>query len=103
VGVLDDAFRFAALAYPDARKLYPPHADDWIIKPPWSLDTAWLFTPAMKPFRDDPRFWDVAVRTGLAGYWRTTGQWPDFCRDQTDRCKALAGAALAKSPDPRWS
>ena len=98
VGDLDDAFRFAAVAYPDHRDLYPPHGDGWILHPPLGIDTVWLFTPAMKPFRDDPRFWEVAVRTGLANYWQTTQQWPDFCREQMGRCKRLASATLAKSP-----
>lgn len=99
-GDLDAAFRFADLVYPDNRNLYPPNSDQWIIHPPPGLDTTWLFLPAMKPFRDDPRFWDVAVRTGLAGYWLTTGSWPDFCAPQLDRCKRLATAAARAHPAP---
>jgi hypothetical protein len=37
-----------------------------------------LFGRAMAPFRDDPRFIDIARRTGLLAYWRS-GHPPDFC------------------------
>ena len=50
----------------------------------------------MAPFRNDPRFWQVALRTGLVNYWQTTQQWPDFCRGQLSTCKARA-AAVARS------
>ncbi|HEV2365392.1 MAG TPA: winged helix-turn-helix domain-containing protein [Caulobacteraceae bacterium] len=95
-GALDDAFRFAEIAYPDNRRLYPPGADGWLVNPPLGLDPAWLFTPRMKPFRDDPRFWDVAVRTGLAAYWRSTGAWPDDCQHQLAMCQSRAAAAVAR-------
>ncbi|MGH6987453.1 MAG: winged helix-turn-helix domain-containing protein [Caulobacteraceae bacterium] len=95
-GALDDAFRFAEIAYPDDRRLYPPGADGWLIHPPLGLDPGWLFTPRMKPFRDDPRFWDVAVRTGLAAYWHSTGSWPDDCQHQLALCQSRAAAALAR-------
>ncbi|HWD67762.1 MAG TPA: winged helix-turn-helix domain-containing protein, partial [Caulobacteraceae bacterium] len=94
-GDLADAFRFAELAYPDHRNLYPPGADAWLINPPLGLDPAWLFTPKMKPFRDDPRFWNVAVRAGLVDYWRSTGAWPDMCQAQLALCQTHAAAALA--------
>jgi DNA-binding winged helix-turn-helix (wHTH) protein len=100
-GRLDDAFRLAAIGFPDHRSFAPPGADAWIVSrlpdtPPLSL----LFSPAMKPFRDDPRFWDVAVRTGLVNYWLTTGSWPDFCQPQLESCKRLAAAAAKADPPP---
>lgn len=95
-GALDDAFRFAKLAYPDNRSLYPLGDDRWLIKPPLGLDPGWLFTPKMKPFRDDPRFWDVAVRSGLVDYWRSTGAWPDMCQTQLALCQTRASAAEAR-------
>jgi DNA-binding winged helix-turn-helix (wHTH) protein/TolB-like protein len=95
-GALDDAFRFAALAYPDHRNLYPPGADGWLIHPPLGLDPTWLFTPRMKAFRDDPRFWDVALRTGLVAYWRSTGAWPDMCQDQIALCQSRVATAQAR-------
>jgi DNA-binding winged helix-turn-helix (wHTH) protein/tetratricopeptide (TPR) repeat protein len=99
-GALDDAFRFAELAYPDHRGLYPPNADGWLLDPPLGLDPAWLFTPRMKPFRDDPRFWDVALRAGLVDYWLSTGAWPDDCEGQVADCKRLAEAAKVRPPAP---
>lgn len=95
-GALDDAFRFAELAYPDTRYLYPVDDDRWLTTPPKVLSTTRLFAPKMAAFRNDPRFWQVALRTGLVNYWQTTQQWPDFCRGQLDICKARA-AAVARS------
>jgi len=92
MGQLDDAFRFAERGYADTRTLYPPEDDRWLTAPPRCLDTARLFSPQMAPFRDDPRFWSVALRTGLVNYWQITQQWPDFCRGQLDSCKARAAA-----------
>jgi DNA-binding winged helix-turn-helix (wHTH) protein len=100
LGRLDEAFRLAALAFPDNRGFAPAGADAWILQPPPGLDTGWLFSPAMKPFRDDPRFWDVAVRTGLVNYWQSTGFWPDFCQPQPDACKRLAAASALARPTP---
>lgn len=37
------------------------------------------FRPALHEFRRDPRFIRFASRTPLLRYWRTTGNWPDFC------------------------
>ena len=94
LGAIDDAFRFAARVYPDLRRLYPPDSDAWVTHMDLLQDPAWLFAPPVKRFREDPRFWDVAARIGLAGYWRSTGSWPDFCAAQLARCKSLAAAAL---------
>ena len=38
-----------------------------------------LFRPAFRNFQKDPRFMQLAARSGLIGYWRNTGKWPDFC------------------------
>ena len=43
--------------------------------------TAVFFRPGLKSFRQDPRFMQVAKLAGLLEYWRTTGNWPDFCFD----------------------
>jgi tetratricopeptide (TPR) repeat protein len=40
-----------------------------------------LFRPNTRNLRQDPRFMEVAKRFGLLDYWRTTGQWPDFCSE----------------------
>jgi hypothetical protein len=99
-GALDDAFRFASLAYPDNRALYPSQDDRWLIRRVPGIEVSLLFNPIMAPFRDDPRFWPVAVRTGLVNYWLTTQKWPDFCKNQLDRCKALAVIADRANPIP---
>jgi DNA-binding winged helix-turn-helix (wHTH) protein len=98
LGAMDDAFRFAALAYPDHRSLYPVDSDKWITEPWQWPDPSWLFVPPMQPFREDPRFWDVAARSGLVDYWQETGSWPDFCMPQLERCKSQAAAAARANP-----
>ncbi len=40
-----------------------------------------LFRPALRNFRHDPRFMQVAQRLGLLQYWQSSGNWPDFCFD----------------------
>jgi DNA-binding winged helix-turn-helix (wHTH) protein len=57
-----------------------------------------LFRPALNNFRHDPRFMRVAARLGLLDYWRSTGNWPDFCfdADLPYDCKKV-GAAVARS------
>ena len=37
------------------------------------------FRPAFHEFHRDARFMQLAARTPLLRYWRTTGKWPDFC------------------------
>jgi hypothetical protein len=44
------------------------------------LDDVW-FRPALHEFRRDPRFMILIARSPLLGYWRTTGKWPDFCKE----------------------
>lgn len=39
------------------------------------------FRPALHQFRRDPRFMQVAARSPLLRYWRSTGNWPDFCKE----------------------
>lgn len=38
-----------------------------------------FFRPPLRKFRQDPRFMKLAVRAGLADFWRKSGKWPDFC------------------------
>jgi hypothetical protein len=56
------------------------------------------FTPWMRPFREDPRFMQVARGLGLTDYWIKSGKWPDFCfeADLPYDCKAEA-AKLARA------
>ncbi len=82
LGDVDDAFRLAlspgALASPDG---------------PYQV----LFGPPTRPMRLDPRFMALAAKLGLVDYWRSTGNWPDFCAEPglPYDCKAEA-AKLAR-------
>jgi len=51
-----------------------------------------LFRPSFAQFRRNPRFMAVAGRIGLADYWLSTGEWPDYCRqpDLPYDCKTEA-------------
>ena len=42
-----------------------------------------LFRPSLKKFRQDPRVLELFEDNGLLEYWRTSGEWPDFC-DEPD-------------------
>ncbi len=97
-GALDDAFSICSTRLPrQSQPLSTWLADGWQIHPPpQSPDPAWLFTPRMKAFRDDPRFWDVALRVGLVDYWRSTGAWPDDCQHQLLVCQTRATAARTR-------
>jgi hypothetical protein len=58
-----------------------------------SLLSEVVFRPALRKFRQDPRFMIVAKRIGLVDYWTKSGNWPDFCfvdPDQPYDCKAEA-------------
>ena len=58
-----------------------------------SLFSDVAFRPALRKFRQDPRFMAVAKRMGLVDYWQKSGNWPDFCFTDIDQpydCKAEA-------------
>jgi hypothetical protein len=44
------------------------------------LQEVW-FRPSLHEFRRDPRFIQVVARSPLLRYWRSTGRWPDFCKE----------------------
>jgi hypothetical protein len=44
------------------------------------LQDIW-FRPALHEFRRDPRFMQLVARSPLLHYWRTSGKWPDFCKE----------------------
>ncbi len=44
------------------------------------LQDIW-FRPALHEFRRDPRFMRLIARSPLLRYWRTSGKWPDFCKE----------------------
>ena len=51
--------------------------------------------PAFRTFRYDPRFMRFVARTEVLDYWRSSGHWPDFCRepDLPYDCEAEAAKA----------
>ena len=74
-GKMDEAFSLAS--DPKARPFVIPQT---------------FFRPEFEAFRNDPRFMAVAAQYGLVRYWRSTGNWPDFCGDDSLRydCKTEA-------------
>ena len=46
-----------------------------------TVSTDTLFRSQMTPILRDPRFIELAQRLGLLAFWRSSGAWPDFCRD----------------------
>jgi tetratricopeptide (TPR) repeat protein len=67
LGLRDDAFQLAGRFQPGPDTV--------------GADSAFLFFMSTAPMRRDPRFMQLAERIGLLKYWRTTGKWPDFCRE----------------------
>ncbi|HWY66350.1 MAG TPA: winged helix-turn-helix domain-containing protein [Rhizomicrobium sp.] len=78
LGRLDDAYRLAALLYPDQRGPTPQARQQrWFQNPP--MPAAYLSIPQMAPLRADPRFREVVERIGLLQYWKSSHRPPDFC------------------------
>jgi hypothetical protein len=61
-------------------------------------DSSFLFWPNLAEFRRDTRFMPLAVQIGLAGYWRSSSNWPDFCADKSlpYDCRGEASRLSAK-------
>jgi TolB-like protein len=59
-----------------------------------------LFSPVSSALRADPRFAELAVRVGLADYWRESGHWPDCTAglpyDLKAACQAADGKGLPR-------
>lgn len=78
VGDVDTAFRFAGTISPG----YPTTG---------ILD--FLFTPQTASMRNDPRFFTLVRRYGLAQFWLATGRWPDFCAGpRLNACRSASAA-----------
>lgn len=80
MGKVDEAFALAAAS-----------ADDD------TLFSGVFFVPTSASLRRDPRFMPLMKRIGLLDYWRTSGQWPDFCSEPglPFECKAEAARLAA--------
>jgi tetratricopeptide (TPR) repeat protein len=88
VGDVDTAFRFADTISPG----YPTTG---------ILD--FLFVPQTASMRNNPRFFTLARRYGLAQFWMATGRWPDFCvGPRLNACRS-ASAAQSVFPKPQTS
>jgi DNA-binding winged helix-turn-helix (wHTH) protein/tetratricopeptide (TPR) repeat protein len=63
-----------------------------LTRPPSRLVGDIIFRPAFRELHKDPRFMRVVHRIGLVDYWRSSGDWPDFCfaADLPYDCKAEA-------------
>ncbi len=79
LGLVDDAFHLAD-------RLQPAQFNNM------NDNGEFLFQPPTTAMRRDPRFIGLANRLGLLAYWRSTGKWPEFCRDPAlpYDCKAEA-------------
>ena len=81
LGFTDDAFRMA---------------DRWTQAPLSAFNAPqFLFRPEAAALRRDPRFIALTAKLGLVDYWRSTGEWPDFCSEPglPYDCKAEAAKA----------
>ncbi|QDZ08094.1 hypothetical protein FPZ24_11885 [Sphingomonas panacisoli] len=84
LGFLDDAF--------DVASNYRPGY-------PMTGHTVFLFDGRTAAMRRDPRFMPLMVKLGLAGFWRTSGKWPDYCSDPglPYNCKAEVARLVGKN------
>ena len=90
LGATDAALSMADPANGPFDEFAPATSDGW--------STEMLFAPQAAPLREDPRFWRIMARLGLADYWLASGRWPDFCGAfGAQRCRSMAAAA-AGSP-----
>jgi len=89
LGRLDDAFRLAALLYPDQRGATQEAREQrWFQAE--TIPAAYLSIPQTAAFRADPRFQDVVERIGLLAYWKASRHAPDFCASEAAQvCKQL--------------
>jgi hypothetical protein len=83
LGRNDAAFRLVDELYPNVLPAAGDDADGlWLAARPTAWDPTDLFMPWMASLRADPRMIPVFERLGLLGYWRKSGNWPDFCQTE---------------------
>ena len=78
----DPTFRYLDLYYREAeyiRSFRRARAAERLFPHSGSL-TSFLFEPPLEDVRADPRFKDLTEWLGLANYWSSTGNQPDFAR-----------------------
>lgn len=91
LGDLDGAYAIADKLYPATVGRTPAETESiWLNDVPDGLPLEYITSPAAAPMRRDPRYLQLAQRTGLLAYWRS-GRLPDFCRNQPEPiCKQFA-------------
>jgi DNA-binding winged helix-turn-helix (wHTH) protein/TolB-like protein len=79
LGDNDDAFAIAERSFPDRVGRNAADQERIFLDSPWVPDTDIITGPATASLRRDPRYFELARRTGLLAYWRS-GRLPDFCK-----------------------
>lgn len=87
---LDDVFSLAERGYGDHVCCSTSQVEqNWLLTGGQTYPRQYLFGGAMAKVRADPRFIDIARRTGLLAYWKS-GRPPDFCSsEQAPVCDLL--------------
>jgi hypothetical protein len=84
LGDLDGAYAIAAKMYPRRVGRTPAETERmWLDDPEGQGPTEFITSPAAAPMRRDPRYVQLAERTGVLAYWRS-GRLPDFCRKRPE-------------------
>lgn len=89
VGDQDDAYSIADKWFPQRVGRTAAETERIWLDDPDSPPAEFITAPAAAPLRRDPRFIELAKRTGLLAYWRS-GRLPDFCGKSPEPvCKQL--------------
>jgi hypothetical protein len=89
LGDQDGAFAIADKTFDRRIGRTPAETERIWLNQPESGATEFITSPAAAPMRRDPRYLQLAERTGLLAYWRS-GRPPDFCRRHPEPiCKQL--------------
>ncbi len=89
LGDQDGAYAIAAKLYPQRVGKTPAETERIWIEQPDTVQTDFITSPGSAPMRRDPRYIQLAERSGLLAYWRS-GRPPDFCRRNPEPiCKQL--------------
>lgn len=90
IGDEDSAYAVADQFYPNQIGRTPAETERmWLNDPEAAGPTDYITSPAAAPMRRDPRYLQLAQRTGLLDYWRSARA-PDFCRKNPERiCRQL--------------
>jgi hypothetical protein len=80
LGDQDGAYAIADKLYPRRVGRTPAETERiWLDDPNGAGPLSFVTSPGAAPMRRDPRYLQLAQRTGLLAYWRS-GRPPDFCR-----------------------